>query len=1056
MRLSDLSIERPVLATVMSLLIVVAGGASFFALPVRELPDVDRPLVSVSTTYLGASPETIESTITEPLEEVLNGIEGIRSIDSQSAFGSSSINVEFEAGTDLDIAATDVSNAILRAVDRLPDDARRPVVRKAGANSRPIMFINVYGDAYSPVDLTDFADRIVRTPLQLLPGVAQAIIGGERRYAMRVWLDPARMAARGVDALDVRNAIRESNLQLPAGELEAEGRKFTINANARLHDPEGFERIVIREDDGVPVRISDVGQVELGSENYQAITRHTARNVVGVGIVRQSRANELEISEKVRAMLPEIERAMPEGAHVDVAVDFTRFVRQALREVIFTLAIAFAIVVVVTLAFLRSPITTGITVAVIPVALVGTLAGLQAMGFSINILTLLALVLSVGLLVDDSIVVQENIYRRQELGEPMRTAAVRGAREVGFPVIATSAALVAVLLPLSLMTGNTGRLFREFAICMAIAIIISTFVALTLVPMLCSRYLHLEAGAEAARALGRAGRAASRFGRGFERRLGAVRDAYTRILERALERRALVGLVLLGVFAGTSLLFLIIPKTFLPIEDRGRIFVVIRAPEGSTSAYTKRALSQVEKELLATPEIEGFFAAIGLGFGTPSSSSLGMVFTTMTPWGDRDRKQQAVVAELLPKFLSIPEALVFPFSPPSISQRSNNDLEVVIKSSSASLDEFAEVNGEILGAVREVPGLVNVDSDLRLENPEVDIVFDRERAADIGVPVSAVSESLRLLVSQGPADDFILRNKRYDVVTALSSPFRSVPDHLGEVHVRARDGSMVALSGLIRPVPRSAPSWLNHYDLQRSVTFSANLARGAALGPALEQVQAIVDAKLPAGFTSALSGTAREFAESGTQIYLAFLASLLVIYLVLAAQFESFLDPFTVMFSVPLATLGALFSLFILRKLWEWTGGALGGDFTLNLYSQIGIILLVGLVTKNAILLVDFANQERARGTDLVPALLEAGRIRFRPILMTSATSVLGAVPLALAGSAGAESRQAIGVAVIGGLLFSTVFTLVMIPVVHFVVIRTAERFGWGGPPPLVELGEDA
>jgi len=1055
-RLSDLSIQRPVLATVMSLLIVVAGGASFFALPVRELPDVDRPLVSVSTIYLGASPETVEATITEPLEQVLNGIEGIRSIDSQSAFGESSINIEFEAGTDLDIAATDVSNAILRAVDRLPDDARRPVVRKAGANARPIMFLNIFGEGYSPVDLSDIADRIVRTPLQLLPGVAQAFVAGERRYAMRVWLDPARMAARGVDALDVRNAIRESNLQLPAGELEAQGRKFTINADARLHDAAAFERIAIREEDGIPVRISDVGQVELGSENYQVITRFSGRDVVGVGVVRQSRSNELEISDSVRAMLPEIQRAMPEGTHVLVAVDFTRFVRQSLREVTFTLWVAFGIVILVTLAFLRSPTTTGITVAVIPVALIGTLAGLQALGFSINVLTLLALVLSVGLLVDDSIVVQENIYRRQELGEPPRTAALRGAREVGFPVIATSVAVIAVLTPLSLMTGSTGRLFREFAICMAMAIAISTFVALTLVPMLCSRYLHLAHGAEAARALGRVGRIAARFGQGFERRLNAVRDAYTRTLARALDQRKVVGAILLGVFAATALLFLNIPQTFLPIEDRGRMFVYIRAPEGSTSAYTKRALTQVEQDLLATPEIEGFFAPIGLGFGAPSSSSLGMVFTTMTPWEERDRKQQEVVAEKLPRYLAIPEAQVFAINPPSLSARSNNDLEIVIKSSSASLDEFAAVSEEIVAAISQVPGLVNVQSDLRLENPELEIAFDRERAADIGVPISAVAESLRLLVSQGPADDFILRNKRYDVVTALASPFRSVPDHLGEVHVRARDGSMVALSGLIRPVPRIAPSYLNHYDLQRSVTFTANLAPGAALGPALEQAQATVHEKLPTGFSSALSGTAREFAESGTQIYLAFLASLLVIYLVLAAQFESFLDPFTVMFSVPLATLGALFSLWFLRGVWVLTDGAIGGDFTLNLYSQIGIILLVGLVTKNAILLVDFANQERARGTDLIPALIEAGRIRFRPILMTSTTSVLGALPLALASSAGAESRQAIGVAVIGGLLFSTVFTLVIIPVVHCTVILVAERFGWGAPPPLVELGDEA
>jgi len=1031
-RLSDLSIQRPVLASVFSLLIVVVGGVAFLALPVRELPDVDRPLVSVSTTYLGASPETVEATITEPLERVLNGVEGIRSIDSQSAFGTSAINVEFEAGSDLDIAATDVSNAILRAVDVLPEDARRPIVRKAGANARPIMWINVFGEGYSPVDLTDFADRLVRTPLQLLDGVAQAIIGGERRYAMRIWLDPARMAAHGVDALDVRRAVRESNLQLPAGELEAQGRKFTINADARIEDPAAFERIVIREDDGVPVRIGDVGQVELGSENYQAITRHTARDVVGVGIVRQSRSNELEISDAVRGMLPAINRALPEGVATDVAVDFTKFVRQAIREVSVTLGIAFAIVIGVTLVFLRSPTTTAITVAVIPVALVGTLAGLQALGFSLNILTLLALVLSVGLLVDDSIVVQENIYRRQETGEAPLDAAFRGTREVAFPVMATTAAVVAVLLPLSFMSGNTGRLFREFALCMAIAVCISTFVALTLVPMLCSRFLTVPASED-------------RPPPAFERGLDAVRRRYEGALGQALRHRKLVAVGLLAVLAGTVVLYRSIPQSFLPIEDRGRLFVMIRAPEGATSAFTRRALDEVEEALLSIPEIEGFFAAIGMGFGAPSSSSLGMVFTSMTHWDERDVKQQEVVARLQPRFMGIPEALVFPFNPPSLSQRSNSDLSIVIKSSDAGLDQFAEVNQTILGQLREVPGLVNVDSDLRLENPQLEIVFDRERAADLGVPVSAVAESLRLLVSQGPADDFILRNKRYEVVTALASPFRSVPDHLGEVHVRAGDGSMVALSSLITPVPRSAPTFLNHYNLQRSVTVSGNLAPGAALGEVLVPARRIVEEALPDGFTSELSGTSREFVESGNQIYVTFLVALLIIYLVLAAQFESFIDPITVLVSVPLAALGALGAI--------WLAGRVGyTDGTLNLYSQIGIILLVGLVTKNAILLVDFANQERARGTELLTALRAAGRTRFRPIVMTSVTSILGALPLALASSAGAESRQAIGVAVVGGLLFSAVFTLVMIPVVHSVVIRMAQQVGLGAPPPEVSL----
>jgi multidrug efflux pump len=1025
-RISELSIRRPVLATVMSLLIMVAGVASFFALPVREYPDVDNPLVSVTTIYAGASPETVEASITEPLERVLNGIEGVRSIESASAFGVSAINLEFESGRDIDVAATDVSGAVQRALGRLPEGAERPVVRKAGANSRPIIWLNVSGDDYSPVDLTDMADRIVRTPLQLLPGVSRAIIGGERRYAMRVWLDPARMAARGVDALDVRRAIEESNLQLPAGEIEAASRKFTVNADARLADPAGFESILIREQDEVPVRIRDVGWVELGSESYQTITRFTRKDVVGVGIVRQSRANELAVSQAVRDALPEIRRALPEGVDLSLAVDFTIFVREALREVTKTLVIAFAVVVLVSLLFLHSPTSTAITAVAIPVSLVGTFGALEALGFSINILTLLALVLSIGLLVDDAIVVMENVYRRRELGEPRLLAAVNGAREVGFPVIATTVAVVAVLVPLSLMTGDTGRLFREFALTMAVAVSISTFVALTVVPMLCSRYLnvHTQPGAVSS---------------AIDRGLAGLVALYGRVLAWCLRHRTSVAVLLLAVVVVVGLLYSSLPRTFLPIEDRGRVFTVIRAPEGATSAYTRRALMQVEEGMAAVPEIAGFFAAIGLGFGMPGSSASGMVFTRLVHWDERSVKQQEIVGRLFREFMQIPEALVFAINPPSLARRSLSDVELVLSSSSASLDEFASLTQSLVARARELPELMNVDTDLRLANPQLDIVFDRDRAADIGVPIGAVAESLRLLLSQGAADDFILRNRQYDVVMALASPFRSVPEQLGEVHVRSGGGAMVPLAGLIEAVPRVGPTTLNHFALQRSAKITANLAPGAALGSALDRLRGIFAEELPSGFSMALAGTSREFVESSGRIFATFAIALAIIYLVLAAQFESFLHPLTVMFSVPLASLGALVSLWVT-------------DNSLNLYSQIGMILLIGLVTKNSILLVDFANQERARGTDLVAALRAAGRTRFRPILMTSLTSILGIMPLALASGAGAESRQAIGIAVVGGLVFSTLFTLVLIPVVHYALIRGAERIGWNTIPPRVEL----
>jgi multidrug efflux pump len=1041
-RLSDLSIDRPVLASVMSLLIIVAGIVGLSSLPVREYPDIDTPIVSVWTPYPGASPETIEATVTEPLEQTLNGIEGIRTVRSVSSFGESSIEVEFEAGRDIDLASMDVSNAVQRALGEVPDEAERPVVVNAGANTRPIMWLSVSGENYNPVDLTDFAERVVKTPLQLLPGVARVWIGGERRYAMRIWLDPAAMAARRVDARDVRQAILDNNLQLPAGEVEARTRKFSIEADAVLSDPRDYERIVIREVDEVPVRIGDVGWVELGSENYQTITRFNGEPVVGIGIVRQSRSNELAVSQAVRDALPAIRAALPEDVQLTVAVDNTIFVEASLVEVEKTLGIAFAIVVLVNLFFLRSKTTTSIAAVAIPISLVGTFAILQVFGFSINVLTLLALVLAIGLLVDDGIVVMENVFRRQELGEGPMLAARNGAREVGFPVIATTASVVAVLIPLSLMSGNTGRLFREFSLTMAGAVAISTFVALSLVPTLCSRFLDVKPKQ------GRVSLAIERF-------LARMREAYTRLLDFSLSNRAWVAGVLAIAALGTVGLYWRLPLTFVPTEDRGSFLTVIRAPQGSTTAYTDHAMQQVQSAMAEMESVAGYFSAIGLGIGGPPSSAQGIVFTRLIPWRERSVKQQQMVQSLFPRFMAIPEALVFPINMPSLGQVTLDDVQVVVKSSSADLSEFASVMGRIAARAVAVPGLVNVDTDLRLDNPQLDVRFRRERASDIGVPVRSVAETLRLLVSQNKADEFVLRNKQYDVVTALSSRFRSTPDQLAAIHVRARDGSMVPIGAVVDLVPGIGSTTLNHYDLQRSAILSGSLARGASLGPVLEQVQRIVDEELPGGFSSALAGTSREFVEASGRIYVAFAVALVVIYLVLAAQFESFVHPLSVMLSVPLATFGALGTLKLLHKLSEPPFGFDTANYSMNLYSQIGMILLVGLVTKNAILIVDFANQARARGAELLAALREAGLTRFRPILMTSATSILGAMPLALASGAGAESRQPIGAAVVGGLLFSTAFTLVVTPVLHYGVVRVAERLGFKTIPPQVALQED-
>ncbi len=1029
MFLSHLCIDRPVLATVLSLVILLAGFAAFLRIPVREYPDVDNPVVSVTTTYVGASPATVESTVTEPLERSLNGVEGIRNTSSISGLGRSSITVEFTAGRDIDVAVTDVGNAIQRAFDDIPDEAERPIVAKSGANTFPIMWLGLQSDRFSAEDLTDIVDRIIRPPLQILPGVAEVLASG-RKYAMRIWLDPTKMALHRVDPADIRRTILDNNLQVPAGEVEGSARKFTVLADAQIEHPSSYEELIIRENDEGRVRIKDVGWAELGSENYNVLTRLNGQPTMGAGIIRQSRSNQLEVSDAVHGALPAIRGALPDGVELRVAVDSTIFVRASLKEVWFTLGIVFSLVVLVNLIFLRSAWTTIISSVAIPVSLIGTFALMVVLGFSINVLTLLALVLAIGLLVDDSIVVLENIYRRQENGESKRVSARRGSAEVGFPVIATTVSLVAVLVPLSLLTGNLGRLFSEFALTMTASVTISTFVALTLVPMMCDQFLNVPTSH-------------GKIYIAVESCFNGLNRGYTKLLEIALVRPHIMAAFLVVMMVGGGLLLFAIPSTLVPIEDRGRIMTIIKAPQGSTLSYTAKTLDQVEERIKRIPEVEAFFEAVGLSIGGPPSTSDGVVFTRLSDWKERTVKQQTLVSQLFPDFFAMTGALVFPINPPSLNQRSINDLEFILKNASATQEEFSSAVQSMLTRLAQLPTLINVDSDLRLDNPQLDMVFDRDRAADLGVPVSTVAHSLRLLLSQAKVDEFIMRGRQYDVITSLASPYRSIPDQIGQIYVHGRKGTMVPLSSLVQPTPQIAPAQLNRYDLQRSATITGSLAPGATLGEMLTAVYEIADEVLPSGFSTALGGSGREFVESSGEMYITFFIALAFVYLVLSAQFENFFHSLTILASVPLALFGALLILFT-------TG------HTLNLYSQIGIILLIGLVTKNSILLVDYANQARARGKALLPAVIEAGQRRFRPILMTSATSILGALPLALATGAGAESRRPIGAAVVGGLTFSTAFTLLVIPVIYILVTHLGEKLRVGMVPPAAPLEPNA
>lgn len=1011
MIISDLSIKRPVLATVINLLIVIVGIAAMTGLAVREYPDIETPVVSITTTYLGASPETIESTITEPLEQALNGIKDIRSIRSISSNGASTINVEFHTSRDIDDAANDVNNVIQSALGKIPQAADKPIIAKATANSQALMW-TVLTDKkkkYTPELLSDIADRQVKTPLQILPGVGSVLIGGQRKYAMRIWLDPRKMSAKNVSPDEIREVILDNNLQLPAGQIKGQTRQFNVLADGQISDPKIFESLIVKEENGNIVRIKDIGTVELGSTNYDTIVRFNGEPVVGVGVVKQSKANELKVAEEVKKALPGIRKSLPKDIELVIAVDNSRFVKASLHEVLNSLLFAFILVIFVTLVFLKSKTATIIASLSIPVSIIGTFAAMKVLDFSTNVLTLLGLVLAIGLVVDDAIVVLENIFRRQELGENKVEAAFKGSSEIAFPVIATTVALIAVFIPLSTLTGSVGRQFKEFALTVASSVAISGIVALTLIPALCSKLLQHK-NHDKEKGL-------------IDKFIDWLNHGYSKNLNWSVKNRGIIILFLIANILASAVLIYTSPKTSTPIEDRGLIVTVVKSPQGSTSAYTNRTQVQVEKEVTMIKEVEVYFSAIGLSVGGPANPSNGLVFSRLVDWSKRHIKQQDIVSQLFPKFMKLPGALVFPINPPSLGGSSlSKDVEIVIKSS-ANIEKITQVTNSILEKTKQVPGLINIDSDLLISNPQLNIVFNREKASDLGVSVADISMSLQVLLSEGKTNDFILGNKQYDVITALYPKYKSIPDNIKEIYLRTKYGSLVSLDSLVDIKPVVAPSQINHYDLQRSVTITASLLPGFSLGTALDQVSKIVKEELKDGFTYTYSGVSREFAESSASLYLTFALSIIFIYLVLAGLFESFIHPFTILLSVPLALLGSLLALYITHQ-------------TLNLYSAIGIILLVGLVTKNAILIVEMANQFRGDGEEIINAVIHASQIRFRPILMTSLAMILGSIPLALAHGAGAESRIAMGIAIVGGLAFSTIFTLFVIPVVYIIISR--------------------
>ncbi len=1000
MMLSDLSIRRPVLASMLSLALVLFGAIGYTQLAVREFPDVDPPIVSVNTALPGANPQVVESAVTDILEEELSTIEGLRTLSSASQEGLSSISLEFNLERDVEAAAQDTRDKVARIRERLPEDVEEPVVAKEDADAQPFYWLSLSGENYDLLQLSDIGDRLVKSRLQTLAGVGRAQIFGERRFSMRVWLSASELAARGLTVQDVQQAIRTRNVEVPAGRIESERREFTVRSLGELKTPEEFSNLVVSNSDGVLVKLKDLGRVELGPEDERSTLRYKGTPAVAIGVVRQSKSNILSVSQAIQAELPRIQRSLPPGVAINTAFDQSVFVDISIKEAQETLMIAGLLVIIIIFVFLRNLRATIIPGLAIPTSIVAAFAIMYFLGFSINNFTLLALTLAIGIVVDDAIIVLENAYRHQEeLGKSPEEAAIDGTREIAFAVIATTIALVAVFTPLAFLKGSTGRLFNEFGIAVAGSVIVSGFVALTLTPMLCAKILRVPP---------RHGHLYRVLEQGFQR----LATGYGRTLAVALRHRAVIVVGAFLVTVGAVFVFRSLEREFVPQEDRGWFFSFIIAPEGASLAYTDGYQRRAEAILAKTEGIESYFSVVNIGDGV----SRGIIFADLVDWSDRDRSVQEIIDEVQGQYFGIPGVFAFANNPPAFGWGS--PVNFVIQH--PDFDMLVKGNDTLLARAQKVPGLVNVDSDLRVNKPQLTVSFDRDRAEDLGVPVADVATTLQVLLGGTKTSTFTRANKQYDVIVQLDPRARSTPSDMTGLYVRGRSNELVKLEALASVKEEVGPRALNHFNRVRSSTITASLAPGFTLGQAIDSLTRIADEVLPRGSSTALAGESRELEESGSSLYFAFILALIVVFMVLASQFESLVHPFTVLLAVPLAVTGALVTL------------KLAGS-TLNVYSQIGMILLIGLVTKNSILLVEYINQLKERGMATIDAAKEAGRIRLRPILMTSVATVMGALPIALGLGAGSLSRKPLGYAIVGGLLFSTLLTLYVVPAVYVI-----------------------
>ncbi|MCJ7577699.1 MAG: efflux RND transporter permease subunit [candidate division Zixibacteria bacterium] len=1005
MNLPSVCINRPVLSIVLSLLVVLFGVIGYSYLGVREYPNVDPPIITVSTSYTGANADIIESQITEPLEESINGIAGIRSLTSSSSDGRSRITVEFELGVDMEAAANDVRDRVSRAIHDLPPDADPPTVSKADADASPIVAITVQSDKRSLLELSALANDVFKERLQTIPGVSEVGIWGEKRYAIKLLIDPARLASQGLTPLDVKNALDRENVELPSGRIEGYNTELPIRTFGRLSTPEEFNELIIKEADGSVVRLRDVGRAVLTAENERSIMLGNGSiPMVSVVLVPQSGSNQIAIADAFYSRLEQIKKDLPEDIKVTIAMDTTASIRKAISEVVETLLIAFLLVLLVIFIFLRHWRTTIIPMLAIPISLVGAFFIMYIAGFSINILTLLAIVLSTGIVVDDAIVVLENIYKRIEKGMNPLEAGFQGSKEIYFAIISTTITLASVFLPIMFLQGLTGRLFREFGVVVAGAVLISAFVSLTLTPMMSARILHKTEHE-------------NRLFELSEKWFNRLISGYHRALRRFINRRWLAPVIMAASVAIIFGLGSLLRSELAPMEDKSRLMVSSTAPEGTSYEAMYDYMGKVLAIVDTLPEKDVIVSVAGGGMGGGGVNS-GFVRVSLVPPGARKRSQQEIADALTSEFKNYTFARTYVTQEQTIGGGRGRGLPVQYVIQAPTLDKLKEALPRFMDKVQTDPVFQVADLDMKFNKPELTIEIDRDRARALGVTVRDIAQTLQLYFSGQQYGDFIMNGKQYPVIAQADRTDRDEPLDLSSIYVRNSRGELIQIDNIVKLSYRSNPPQLYHFNRYIAATVSASPAKGYTLGDGINEMNKIASGTLDESFSTSLAGTAKEYAESSHTLVFAFVLALILVYLILSAQFESFRDPLTIMFTVPLALAGAILSLWLFGQ-------------TLNIFSQIGIIALVGIVTKNGILIVEFANQRKAKGLSIREAVVDAASQRFRPILMTSLATVFGVLPIALALGAAAKSRASMGIVIIGGLLFSLGLTLFIIPALY-------------------------